>query len=58
MMTEVEEDQQTWEETDELNAQFETDPANAGMNALQRASQSLHEATTLSACTPLIQSAI
>lgn len=58
MLTEVQEDQQVWEETVEEKESIQTDPYNTALNAINRISMDLGEKTILASCTSIIQKCI
>ena len=55
LLTEVEEDEQVWAETNEENNVGMTDPFNTGVNAINTISNSLGEKTIMPLCSPLIK---
>ena len=55
LLTEVEEDEQVWAETNEENNVGMTDPFNTGVNGINTISNSLGEKTIMPLCSPMIK---
>ena len=58
MLTEVEEDEETWAQSTENKDQGSLDPYSTAINAINRLSNDLGEKTVLASCTPIIKTCI
>jgi importin-5 len=58
MLTEVDDDMETWASTPDVKESNAVDPYNTAINAFNRLSVDLGEKTILSACTPIIKTCI
>ena len=58
MLTENEEDMDTWASTPDIKDDGAIDPFSIAVNAINRLSMDLGEKTVLNACTPLIKTCI